>query len=876
MGIAKLLPLIAVDVTFRNRLVTVATFYRSPSQSVAQRDSYLSDLQDFLASLGQRIHNLLLSGDFNFCALDQDDYSPLANAVSAFPLTQIVSEPTHRKRTLDLVFIGSCLSLVNWGLAAPVEKHHCLVWMQLEGLSRRKANEHRIMVWDWDNADWNRARFLLAYNSNGTPRNLVTEVLSKRSVSDCVSYLNKVLLDLLNLCVPHALRKVLPEPVPWFNGRIKRLIARRNGAFTTARRTNDSHYWAKFRALRKEVKRTVYLSKRNHYTEVFQQVHNSGQFWRAFRKCSGSHTAEIPPLRRPNGTYAATPREKAQLLAETFAANWTVLDSPPLTFPVDPDIRSEWQCTSDFVCTEINKLPMSSPTGLDNIPIQLLKACGPELAETIAAIVNRSLAVGQFPVQWKEARITALQKVSSSSEPNDFRPISILPLLSKCAERWLMGLIAPHVKFSPNQFAYLPGRSTEDALAFLQASVADGFELCHGTVSKVAAVSVDIAKAFDSIPTHALITQMQKSWNIPSAVLRLLKDYLADRKQLIRVPAGGESEKMEVKSGVPQGSILGGFLFAAYVNSILNLRLSPNTITIMYADDLLLLKPITSAFAEQELQQDLDRLQIAYSDLFLRINPSKSKLLVFSLANIPPALTRTFKLDGVEIPRVDALTYLGFVLDRRLNFHANTSRAVAKGKRALGALYRSFGRIAGNSVLSRLICTKIMPIFLYGLPVILPSAQKSVHELEKLNRFAARLCLNDYVSTYGELLEKLDWKSVARVGFERRAMLAFKYVYSVRHLPGSSITMQINPFRHSARISENKNVHELQILIPSFTRKGPEQFPIFNVFRTWNVLPQSTVLLPDFGSFRSDIRSPVIYCTAVSRAPDVTCVLYDL
>ncbi len=163
-----------------------------------------------------------------------------------------------------------------------------------------------------------------------------------------------------------------------------------------------------------------------------------------------------------------------------------------------------------------------------------------------------------------------------------------------------------------------------------------GFEQGRGGVTKVAAVSIDVSKAFDTVPKNALLLELQRQWSLPKPMLRLLKDYLSSRTQSVRVD-GSDSKPTLVLSGVPQGSVLGGFLFCAYVNSILSLSLSAGSSAIMFSDDLILVKAVPSLRSEYDFQSDLDIIESAYKDLLLLINPSKSRLMVFSLASTLPS-----------------------------------------------------------------------------------------------------------------------------------------------------------------------------------------------------------------------------------------------
>ncbi len=289
----------------------------------------------------------------------------------------------------------------------------------------------------------------------------------------------------------------------------------------------------------------------------------------------------------------------------------------------------------------------------------------------------------------------------------------------------------------------------------------------------------------------------------------------------------------------------------------------------MFVDDLILLKPIPTKDSELQLQKDLDAIQTAYSTLFLTVNPLKSQLFLFSLSPEQPQTITTLCFNDIPIPVVTKLKYLGFLLDRRLNFAANMAASAAKGKKQIGALFRAIGRHNGSRVFARIYLQKIMPHFLYGLPVTAPASNVAFGRLERVHRFAARLICNDYRSSYDELLNNLCWKSVGRMCFERRCILAHKYIYGLRHLPSDCLKLCVDINRRSARIASSNRYNSLQLFIPWTVHKSTDRFPIYQLFATWNALPDCVVIEDNPRRFNKSATSPVIYAMVQHRAPGV-------
>ncbi|MCP3668464.1 MAG: hypothetical protein GY696_39270 [Gammaproteobacteria bacterium] len=178
-------------------------------------------------------------------------------------------------------------------------------------------------------------------------------------------------------------------------------------------------------------------------------------------------------------------------------------------------ISHEWECTDDDILQYIRKLNNNASVGCDGISPKFLKNCAVEIAPALAAIMNKCLYEGTFPSCWKQARITPIPKVPGTNLVNEYRPISVLPVISKIAEQWFKKLLSPYImeNVDSNQFAYTTGRSTEDALNLLQYYVTCGFSACPNT-TKVAIVSFDVCKAFDQVQKNTVGTvdqQVQKT-----------------------------------------------------------------------------------------------------------------------------------------------------------------------------------------------------------------------------------------------------------------------------------------------------------------------------------------------------------------------------
>ena len=237
--------------------------------------------------------------------------------------------------------------------------------------------------------------------------------------------------------------------------------------------------------------------------------------------------------------------------------------------------------------------------GLDNIPARLLIGSADNVPKPLAEIINCSLKSGLVPLDFKSARVIPLFKKGKVVEMDNYRPISILPTVSKLLERavhhQLYQYLREHNILSPFQCGFRKCHSTE----FAALSLADTIRRNMDQGILTGAVFIDFRKAFDTV-NRDLLLQKLFYMSVLDKELAWFKDYLHHRTQVLDFQ-GVSSDPEPISIGVLQGSILGPLLFILHVNDlpiVLN-RCS----MLMYADDTVL---FYAAFKVDALQERLN------------------------------------------------------------------------------------------------------------------------------------------------------------------------------------------------------------------------------------------------------------------------------
>ena len=284
--------------------------------------------------------------------------------------------------------------------------------------------------------------------------------------------------------------------------------------------------------------------------------------------------------------------------------------------------------------------------GPDGISSTIPRNTATSISSKLTTLFNLSLRLGKVPSQWKVSNVIQILKSGDPSNASNYRPISLLSLVSKVLECIIFKQISHHLSInrllSKNQFDFRSGFSTHEALFSVTID-------WHQLLSKIHPITAFfyVKKAFDSVP-HTLVIQSLSSVGISGPLLSWFEDYLTGRQQRVVVD-GVSSPLSPVTSGVPQGLILSPLLFIIFMNSIINyLPLSSGSKLVLYADDIVLYRPINSPEDITIIQEDINQILNWTKAHGLTLNPAKQTS--YQSFALPGKLQFTLILDQILYP----------------------------------------------------------------------------------------------------------------------------------------------------------------------------------------------------------------------------------
>ena len=327
--------------------------------------------------------------------------------------------------------------------------------------------------------------------------------------------------------------------------------------------------------------------------------------------------------------------------------------------------------TTDLEITKIiNTLKMKTSHGHDKISNVLLKKVVNSIRLPLLIIFNNSLKEGVFPDLMKKAKVRPLYKCDNPQICDNYRPISLLPVLSKVLEKIVYRRLTGHLESNDilykAQFGFRSNHSTHDAIETFIGNCIEGLD----RDLKCLCVFIDLKKAFDTV-NHRIILRKLELMGVNGTALQWFESYLSDRKQYTEMD-GFCSDTCAIDAGVPQGSLLGVLLFQLEINDMF--KCLKQSMSILYADDTTLyILGKNVKCLEAKMQRDLNLLSRWLQSNSLLLNIKKTKFMIISkCATIlvdPVSLT----VDSDHIEQVSDFKFLGLHIDQQLKFdvHCN-------------------------------------------------------------------------------------------------------------------------------------------------------------------------------------------------------------
>ena len=829
----------------------VVSWYRPPSDPV---DSF-NKMEKVLSYLDREGKEIILLGDTN-CDLtkrapDQpadNNAKHISSLYELFSLKQLIEEPTRVTLTtssmIDHVATTSARNIIEAGVHKVSMSDHYMIFCVRKFQGALKKDHKVITTRSMKNFD--KDAFLAD----------VADICWEQGLNetDDVNVLVTQWSTLFSLIIDkHAPTKTLrvsERYCPWVNDDLKKLIRGRDKLKKAALKSKSQLLMSSYRHIRNKINKQNSELKRQYFSErLVQAKGNMKESWKIIKQVINKRSKSTNiDLLKDSGREIVDMQEISNTMNSYFCSVGKDLASKIEDAP-NPMLTGEYNLNPDnrrfnfrpIVVQDIRdamgKIKTSKSLGSDNISSYFLKLATPYIENSLVFMFNTSLETSQFPDSWKNARITPIFKDGDRAEKSNYRPISVLPVISRLFEKLVFNQLHQYlVRYNlihPGQSGFLKLHST---LTCLLKNTDDWYSGLD-TGQMVGTVFIDLKKAFDTID-HDLLCKKLEHYGVRQRELSWFQSYLSHRKQYCRV-GGVDSETGEVEVGVPQGSCLGPLLFLIYINDLPS-AVQSSTVS-KYADDTsLCLKSKDISQLNEAINVDLEHLDSWLKGNKLSLNVAKTQSMLIAtkpkhrtLNNAAEKLN--LEIRGRELDVVKKTKYLGIQVDNSLDWKEHIKAVSSKVSRAIGFLKHA-RNILPMASLKTLYSGIVEPHFRYCCSVWGCCGTTDINQLQKLQNRAARIVTNSsFDSPSGPLIRSLGWKTIRELVNEESRSVVYK------SLNGLAPQYMHNLFtRNSTSNSRSLRNTATDLRLPKKTSANGQKCFSFRGAKLWNSLPAET------------------------------------
>lgn len=716
-------------VTVVNDNVALISIYRP--YAFKNIEKFLKSLDILLTSLGQ-YDNVIIMGDINIDIVPEntaDDATKYLNLLASHGLLPAYYAPTHSKTCLDHTVLKTKLTSTTLLIGNSVTDHDTTLLALDYKLTPNKVAR-----------TYTKIDYVQIHNDIKTANlNPVIETTDCNVAAECL------VSTLTNIIDNNTTQIILPNrktPIKaWITPGLIRCMRTRDKLHVKSKKnTSDTIIKLTYLRYRNFCNRLLKKLKRQYEKEQIEKAGKKDlkKMWQTINnitnyKVNKTTTTDLIPnepfitpteiVNEANEYYINVGKSLADKIKPINDINLNPSPSTPHS-PVNSFVLMNADLTE--IISTINSLKGSSSSSQDHITSIILKQNKQFLAGPLLHICNASFESGSFPNVLKKSVITPVYKNGDKTLIQNYRPISILPTISKVLEKLINNRLVEYLEtynlLSPNQYGFRRGTSTSDAVRNLSDHIVNALD----KGKKCLSVFLDFQKAFDTVSVPLLLKKLEQL-GVRGIPLCLFTDYLKNRQQCTRIDSF-ISDPLSTDYGVPQGSVLGPTLFLAYINDLCNSKLT-NCQIFTFADDTALV------FSERNwqntfntAQKGLNMVSAWLSNNLLSLNAAKTTYITFSISKRSQPSPLRYNLlchssdclnsslsNSCNCPPLEKrsnVKYLGILLDECLTFKPHIQLLTSR-IRKLMAVFKKLRHLTTHRIIDIIYNSLCQSLLMY-------------------------------------------------------------------------------------------------------------------------------------------------------------------
>lgn len=673
----------------------VITAYRSPT---SDENIFLERLRHTLRGVTERQieYTIIIAGDFNICInTEKQNGETLLDVIFEMGLhnafVEASREDPNSRRCIDNIFLNAQKSeytkavvnlhmgdhlgqMVSLMLHAPKNEKQKVI---IRNYNKKNLDNFKQLL---DKSDWNK---------------LYKQQLT---AEECYREFQNILVKNFDMAFPKKI-KVKTENDWKIQYKTEELLKMENqlqAIYVIIKSTRDNTLMPMYRDMKKQFSAKINTEKSKHYTRRLQTAENKqNTTWKIIKELTGKAERKVneTPLTADDfSRYFGDMGLCDGTSGESMNALDLMTSNNPATFFMTYTTPQE----IEKIIKRIKRKPSKD---IYEFSAGLIKDIQENISIPLAYLINKAIDDGIFPSALKKSRVVPIYKNGNSEECQNYRPISILPAISKIFETILKtritSFLEKHEILTENQHAYQEGKSTITAMEAVLANIVTAFNN-----KKYTQISFcDLSKAFDSVDHGVLLNKLWKL-GFRGKVHSLLTSYLSNRSQTVFWQNHASPETTTVR-GVPQGSVLGPILFLVYVNDLVECVEADRVC--LFADDTTF---INSSTDMEELKKTTQSCLKQAGDWFdankLQMNVNKTEILTLYTTQNANVTSKCVKFLGIHISETLNWSYHISKMRVRLNSAIYSLRMMEQNlgtEAAKIAYYSNFHSVASYGIL---------------------------------------------------------------------------------------------------------------------------------------------------------------------------------
>lgn len=831
---SKSVEAIVLDISIGQTKFALIAAYKPPS---VENTIFTSDMFSLLDKATSISDNIICIGDLNCDILKPLDNNKqgrcLLDICDVYDLDSLINIPTrispNRASCLDVILTNVPAYFKESGTFEPGLSDHCLIYTVLNTkLLRPKAQVITV-------------RSFKHFDQESFSNDLSKVPFSSAYVfddPDDVYWLwEKLYVQVLDDHAPiKSFKRRCTEHSQFITKDIRITIRERNKCKRKFNKSRLLEDWETYRLLRNKVVSMRRKAVQEHFKKLCNDKYSDQKkFWNTIKPYLNSRKKQTTTNERivlkENNVVIREKQQVAEVLNEYFSSasqkekNNIAQSSPDLShIPLNATQKlTITKTNSKEVLNVMKTLKPNKATGHDLIPARAIKESAEILCHPFSTLINYLMDMEKVPQSWKLGEIVPVHKKDCTLTKTNYRPITILPTLSKVFEKLIHSRLSPYFEniYHKYVFAYRKHHGCDTALL----SLTEQFKKELDNHRVVGMVSMDLSKAFDSLP-HDLMVMKLREYGIDSKTTNLIKDYLTNRYQRVKLN-GHVSSWQTISQGIPQGSILGPVLFNIFMNDLCYVIKQSTLFT--YADDTQIFRAGDKIEAvEHAINLDLQNVDEWYENNQMKRNHSKYQAIVLGKTKTIP----TFKCEDTVIPIKDEIDLLGVTLDNKLKFGSQIRKIGRKVSQQIAVLNR-LKKMLPIEIRKDIYRAFITPHFNYCAETWHHCGKRETQKLEKINERALRFVTNDKSTPYDLLTRQLNTSSLLNQRLSKIATTVYKIVHEHGVPQGvKELLIKRNP-RYNLRGNDT-----LQVPKVNTTTYGLKSWR-YTATKLWNAIPNT-------------------------------------